>query len=44
MASELVLGMNDSKENNYNDMDCLQIDELYEMYLKLHVKFGGMQL
>ena len=45
-ASELVLGMNGSKENNHIDMECLQIDEdeLYEMYLKLHAKFGSMQL
>lgn len=43
-ASELVLGMQGSNENNYNDIERLQIDEneLYEMYLKLHAKFGGV--
>ncbi|MBQ6875963.1 MAG: hypothetical protein IJN46_06980, partial [Lachnospiraceae bacterium] len=41
-ASELVLGINDTREticeSNNNNVDD---DELYEMYLKLHAKFGG---
>lgn len=45
-ASELVLGMNDTQETISEDENSKQVDEeeLYEMYLKLQEKFGGMQL
>lgn len=45
-ASELVLGMNDTQENICDNQNGKQIDEdeLYEMYLKLQERFGGMQM
>ena len=45
-ASELVLGMNETQETMCEEDNNKQIDEdeLYEMYLKLQERFGGMQL
>lgn len=45
-ASELVLGMNETQEIMCEEGNNKQIDEdeLYEMYLKLQERFGGMQL
>lgn len=45
-ASELVLGMSEKQENGHMKENSNQIDEdeLYEMYLKLQERFGGMQL
>ncbi len=45
-ASELVLGMSETQETKCEEGNNKQIDEdeLYEMYLKLQERFGGMQL
>lgn len=45
-ASELILGMNEAQETMCEEDINKQIDEdeLYEMYLKLQERFGGMQL
>ena len=45
-ASELVLGMDASEKHENNEENAEQVDEdeLYEMYLKLQEKFGGIQL
>lgn len=45
-ASELVLGMNDTQQGIDNSENNKEVDEdeVYEMYLKLQERFGGMQL